>query len=134
MLVRCALSGIHRAFSTPRATSVSILSFAAFLVLLGLASSARADIIGVTISGPGGIGALGPTGGTLTEPALNYSSNLPLDVSISIDAAGEYYVSETTSFAGIAGVENNTGVTWSGFEWELISSPPGALVYDSLNF
>lgn len=129
MLSLFASSANVRTLLNPPAKAGTLLSLATLLVALGIASSAHADIVSVTFSGSGGTASLGPTGGTLTEPALDYTSMAPIDVTITVDSAGRYDVSETTAFAGITGVENHTGVAWSGFTWALISSPAGALVY-----
>jgi hypothetical protein len=131
MFIQFAPSAIVGTLLNLARQALSTHTLLTLLVALALATTAQADIVGTpTISGPGGTGVIGPNGGTLTEPALNYTSLAPLDVTITVDSAARYYVSETTSFAGITGVENNTGVSWSGFTWQLISEVPGSLVYD----
>ena len=106
----------------------SSLAAALALVLLSHATTARADITGGTITGPGGVNSpIGIFGGTLAEPSLTYTSVDYLDVSITVDGAGTYLISETPAFGALF---NSTGVAWSGFTWELISGPPAAFVYN----
>ena len=109
------------------ALSKTLLPLVALLVATFLAAPARADFVSVDITGPGGFGLTPTLGATLAEPYLIYSSVDYMDVAFTVSSAGTYYVSETAVFD----VKNTTGVTWSGFTWELISNPSGSLVYDA---
>ncbi len=104
----------------------SLLSVATFLLAVSTPISARGDFVSASYSGPGGSGATQVGAGTLIEPTLTYTSIGLIDISITVDSADTYYISETSGNS----VHNTTGVAWSGFTWELISNPSGSLVYD----
>ena len=83
---------------------------------------------GGSVSGPGGFGSANAfVGATLAEPSLTYNSMAPLDMTLTVDSAAVYDVSEVPTFGS---VHNLTGVAWSGFTWELISGPPASFMYD----
>ena len=87
------------------------------------------NITNLVVTGPGGTGSGGSFGsGTLAEPSLTYTSIAPLDLAITVDSAGTYYISETPPFGG---VQNGSGLAWSGFTWNLISGPSASFIYDT---
>ena len=113
-------------FRPVTAFSTSRLSLATLLLVGGIAMNAHGDVVSAIVSGPGGSGLTPTLGGNLAEPYLIYTSNLPLDVAVTVDAGGTYYISETAVFD----IKNTTGTAWSGFTWQLISNPSGSLVYN----
>ncbi len=86
-----------------------------------------AFVDGGVVSGPGGSGnANAFTGSTLAEPLLLYTSINYLDLSLTVDSAATYDISEAPAFGRVS---NLTGTAWSGFTWELISGPPSSFIY-----
>ena len=87
------------------------------------------NITNSIVTGPGGTGTGGSFGsGTLAEPSLTYTSIAPLELAVTVDSAATYYISETPPFGG---VQNGSGLAWSGFTWNLISGPSASFIYDT---
>ncbi|MBA4063939.1 MAG: hypothetical protein C0501_09550 [Isosphaera sp.] len=86
---------------------------------------ASAGIISVAVDGPGGAGAsIFTPGDTVVDVAKIFSSVAPIDLTITVSAGGVYSIFESRS--QIPGVLNNTGETWTHFEYTLLSAPTGS--------
>jgi hypothetical protein len=71
-----------------------------------------------SVSGPGGLGSPNFFA-NVSEAALTYTSVDYLDISLTVDAAGYYDLSQAPSQGFVT---NNSGVPWTGFKIEILSS------------
>jgi hypothetical protein len=95
------------------------------IILLGLESLSAAWAAIITtpapmVSGPGGTGTamVNSSDPNFLDVLKTYTSNERLDVTFTVDSAGGYGLQE---FIG-----NDTGLTWSGFQYDLLVAPAGS--------
>ena len=101
-------------------------------ILASIPAVAGADLItdvGFPAS-PGGTGNNVFVGQNYIEPALTFTAMDYIDMTVTVDAADLYSISEAPLFGG---VQNSTGQTWTGFKLYLINDPatPSLAAFDS---
>lgn len=103
--------------------------FALGTAVLGfVATASAATIVSTAVSGPGGTGTAGFSG-TTVQPNIFFNTVDYLDVSLTVDSAGNYNFNQAP---GIGGTVNFTGTAWIGFELT-ISSDNGATFTNSIS-
>jgi hypothetical protein len=92
-------------------------------VLALTVATASADFTSISFSGPGlGQGNNPLTSGFLTEPSLIFEHMDYIDVTMTVDSAGDYNFNQAPLFGGTS---NSTGQTWTGFDILILSGGVG---------